>query len=48
MFGADTQSIFYIILGVLAFLTIKKTFTFVPQGYQYTVERFGKFKKTSA
>lgn len=46
MFGADTQGIFYIILGVLAFLTIKKTFTFVPQGFQYTVERFGKFKKT--
>ncbi|HHL31085.1 MAG TPA: SPFH/Band 7/PHB domain protein, partial [Oceanospirillales bacterium] len=24
----------------------KNTFNFVPQGYQYTVERFGKYKKT--
>lgn len=40
------QNIFFLILGVLAVVTIKKTFSFVPQGYQYTVERFGKYKKT--
>ena len=42
----NPQNIFFLILGVLAILTIKKTFSFVPQGYQYTVERFGKYKKT--
>ncbi len=40
------QNIFYLVLGVLGFLTIMKTFTIVPQGYQYTIERFGKYKKT--
>ena len=40
------QNIFFLVLGVLAILTIKNTFSFVPQGYQYTVERFGKYKKT--
>ena len=42
----NPQNIFFLVLGVLAILTIKKTFNFVPQGYQYTVERFGKYKKT--
>lgn len=42
----NPQNIFFLILGVLAILTIKKTFSFVPQGYQYTIERFGKYKKT--
>jgi len=42
----NPQDIFFLILGVLAIITIKKTFSFVPQGYQYTVERFGKYKKT--
>jgi regulator of protease activity HflC (stomatin/prohibitin superfamily) len=42
----EPQNIFFLILGVLAILTIKKTFSFVPQGYQYTIERFGKYKKT--
>ena len=40
------QNIFFLVLGVMAILTIKNTFSFVPQGYQYTVERFGKYKKT--
>lgn len=42
----NPQNIFFIILGVLAIITIKKTFNFVPQGYQFTIERFGKYKKT--
>lgn len=42
----NPQNIFFIVLGVMAILTIKNTFSFVPQGYQYTVERFGKYKKT--
>ena len=40
------QSIFFLVLGVLGFLTIMKTFTVVPQGYQFTIERFGKYRKT--
>lgn len=42
----NPQNLFFLALGILGFLTIKKTFSFVPQGYQYTVERFGKYKKT--
>ena len=42
----NPQNIFFLVLGVMAVITIKKTFSFVPQGYQYTVERFGKYKKT--
>ncbi|MCF6319055.1 MAG: SPFH/Band 7/PHB domain protein [Proteobacteria bacterium] len=42
----DPQNIFYLILAILAILTIKNTFSFVPQGYQYTVEKFGKYKRT--
>lgn len=42
----EPQNIFFLVLGVMAIVTIKKTFSFVPQGYQYTVERFGKYKKT--
>ena len=43
---SNPQNIFFIVLGIMAFLTIKNTFSFVPQGYQYTIERFGKYKKT--
>lgn len=46
MFLDDPQNIFFVVIGVLAIITIKKTFNFVPQGYQYTVERFGKYKKS--
>ena len=46
MFLDNPQNIFFLVIGILAILTIKKTFSFVPQGYQYTVERFGKYKKT--
>ncbi len=42
----NPQNLFFLVLGILGFLTIKKTFSFVPQGYQYTVERFGKYRKT--
>lgn len=42
----NPQNIFFLVLGVMAIITIKKTFSFVPQGYQYTIERFGKYKKT--
>lgn len=42
----NPQNIFFLVLGVLAIVTIKKTLSFVPQGYQYTIERFGKYKKT--
>jgi len=44
----EPQNIFFIVMGIMAILTIKKTFNFVPQGYEYTVERFGKYKKTFA
>ncbi len=31
---------------VLGFVLLSKAFKFVPQGYQWTVERFGKYRKT--
>ncbi|VAW32958.1 Protein QmcA (possibly involved in integral membrane quality control) [hydrothermal vent metagenome] len=42
----NPQNIFFIVLAIIAFLTIKNTFSFVPQGHQYTVEKFGKYKRT--
>ena len=36
----------YIILVVLAIVFLKKTLIKVPQGYEYTVERFGRYTKT--
>ena len=41
--------IFYILIGVvvlLALVTVYKTITIVPQGFQYTIERFGKYTHT--
>ena len=41
--------IFYIFIAVivlLALVTVFKTITIVPQGYQYTIERFGKYTHT--
>jgi regulator of protease activity HflC (stomatin/prohibitin superfamily) len=42
----NPANIFFLVLGVFAFLTIMKIITIVPQGYQYTIERFGKYRKT--
>ncbi|KDN10831.1 MAG: SPFH/Band 7/PHB domain protein [Gilliamella sp.] len=41
--------VFYIVIGVivlLALITVLKAITIVPQGYQYTIERFGKYTHT--
>ncbi|KFA59618.1 paraslipin [Gilliamella sp. wkB18] len=41
--------VFYIVIGVivlLALTTVLKAITIVPQGYQYTIERFGKYTHT--
>ncbi len=40
LFGAN---IFYIILAVFGFLFIKGFVVFVPQGFEFTLERFGQF-----
>jgi len=37
--------IFYIILGVFGIIFLKSVFVVVPQGFEYTVERFGEFKR---
>ncbi|MFQ0973106.1 SPFH domain-containing protein [Gilliamella sp. CG13] len=40
---------FYIVIGViviLALITVLKAITIVPQGFQYTIERFGKYTHT--
>jgi len=42
----NPANIFFLVLGVFAFLTIMKIITIVPQGYQFTIERFGKYRKT--
>ncbi|MCF6301212.1 MAG: SPFH/Band 7/PHB domain protein [Proteobacteria bacterium] len=36
---------FYIILAVFGIVFLKMVFVVVPQGYEYTVERFGQFKR---
>lgn len=33
-------------LVILAFIIVKSTVTIVPQGFEYTVERFGRYTKT--
>ena len=41
--------IFFIVIGVivlLALVTVLKAITIVPQGFQYTIERFGKYTHT--
>ena len=43
------MSIFFIavlILVILALITVYKAITIVPQGYEYTIERFGKYTHT--
>jgi regulator of protease activity HflC (stomatin/prohibitin superfamily) len=39
-------SIFLVVLLVLAVIGVFKAITTVPQGYEYTVERFGRYTKT--
>ena len=44
--GLDGMSIALIVLGILAVLVLFAGAKTVPQGYNYTVERFGKYTKT--
>jgi regulator of protease activity HflC (stomatin/prohibitin superfamily) len=44
--GLDGLSIALIALGVLAILVLLAAAKTVPQGYNYTVERFGKYTRT--
>lgn len=39
-------SVFVLVLLALAVITLFKAITTVPQGYEYTVERFGRYIKT--
>jgi len=39
------DTIFYIILGVFGIIFLKSVFVVVPQGFEFTVERFGEFKR---
>jgi regulator of protease activity HflC (stomatin/prohibitin superfamily) len=45
MFGFDFNWV-WIIIVLAAVVFISKAWLTVPQGFQYTLERFGKFKKT--
>jgi regulator of protease activity HflC (stomatin/prohibitin superfamily) len=45
-FGLDGMSITLIALGVLAVLVLLAAVKTVPQGYGYTVERFGRYIRT--
>ncbi|HZY67422.1 MAG TPA: SPFH domain-containing protein, partial [Devosia sp.] len=45
-FALDGGSITLIVLGVLAVLVLLAAVKTVPQGYNYTVERFGRYIKT--
>ncbi|MEQ1900501.1 MAG: SPFH domain-containing protein [Devosia sp.] len=45
-FGLDGLSITLIVLGVLAVLVLFAAVKTVPQGYNYTVERFGRYIRT--
>src|SRR3569832_1980959 len=44
--GLDGMSITLIVLGILAVLVLFSGAKTVPQGFNYTVERFGKYTKT--
>jgi regulator of protease activity HflC (stomatin/prohibitin superfamily) len=39
------DTVFYIILGVFAVIFLRSVFVVVPQGFEYTVERFGQFRR---
>src|ERR1700742_2126798 len=45
MFGFDLFALFFLALAILVVFAGAKT---VPQGYNYTVERFGKYTRTLA
>jgi regulator of protease activity HflC (stomatin/prohibitin superfamily) len=45
-FGLDGLSVTLIVLGFLAILVLFAGAKTVPQGYHYTVERFGKYTRT--
>jgi len=45
-FGLDGLSITLIVLGILAVLVLLAAVKTVPQGYNYTVERFGRYIRT--
>ncbi|HVX81236.1 MAG: SPFH domain-containing protein [Devosia sp.] len=45
-FGLDGMSITLIVLGILLVMVLFAGAKTVPQGYNYTVERFGKYTKT--
>jgi len=45
-FGLDGLSITLIVLGVLAILILFAGAKTVPQGYNFTIERFGKYTRT--
>ena len=46
LMGYSSMEIFTVVLLVLIIITIIKTVQIVPQGYNYTVERFGAYTKT--
>ena len=46
MFALDGFSITLIVLGILVILVLFSGVKTVPQGYNYTVERFGKYNRT--
>jgi regulator of protease activity HflC (stomatin/prohibitin superfamily) len=45
-FGLDGMSITLIVVGVLAVLVLLAAVKTVPQGYNFTVERFGRYVRT--
>jgi len=45
-FGLDGMSITLIVLGILAVLVLFAGAKTVPQGFNYTIERFGKYTRT--
>jgi len=45
-FGLDGLSVTLIVLGILALLALFAGAKTVPQGYNYTVERFGRYTRT--
>jgi regulator of protease activity HflC (stomatin/prohibitin superfamily) len=46
MFGLDGMSVTLIVLGILLIMVLFAGVKTVPQGYNYTVQRFGKYTKT--
>ncbi len=42
----DSSLIFFLVIIVLTFLVVSSSITIVKQGFQYTVERFGRFTQS--